>query len=89
MNTEIKTPQGRTPHRQAPPSLGPSNKRETAQYIADLSLEMRNLAKSCDMPTLQGLLEVAYYEAFTMATEIQVPAGESERLRQLTRASNG
>jgi hypothetical protein len=89
MNTEIKVPQGRTQQTQAPPALGPSHKRETAQYIADISLEMRNLAKSCDMPTLQGLLEVAYYEAFTLATEINVPSGESERLRQLSRASNG
>jgi len=86
MSTDIKAPPARRP---SPPSLGASSKRETAQYIADLSLEMRNLAKSCNMPTLQGLLEVAYYEAFTMATDIQVPAGEAEHLQELSRASLG
>ena len=85
MSTHIKSPPARRP---SPPALG-ANKRETAQYIADLSLEMRNLAKSCNMPTLQGLLEVAYYEAFTMATDIQVPEGEAEHLEELSRASLG
>ena len=86
MSTDIKAPPARRP---APPSLGANSKRETAQYIADLSLEMRNLAKSCNMLTLQGLLEVAYYEAFTLATDIQVPPGEAEHLAELSRASTG
>ena len=86
MSTHIKAPPARRP---APPSLGADCKRETAEYIAALSLEMRNLAKSCNMPTLQGLLEVAYYEAFTMATDIQVPPGEAEHLKELSRASTG
>ena len=86
MSTDFKAPAAKPP---APPSLGANSKRQTAQYIADLSLEMRNLAKSCNMLTLQGLLEIAYYEAFTMATDIQVPPGEAEHLKELSRASTG
>ena len=63
--------------------------RETAQYIADMVLELRNMAKSLGMKTLQGLLEVSFYEAFSGANKIIIPEGEIERLRELSRASNG
>ncbi|MEP6827069.1 MAG: hypothetical protein ABJA10_03250 [Aestuariivirga sp.] len=41
------------------------------------------------MIALQGLLEVAYYEAFTVAAQIELPEGELEHLRDLSRASTG
>lgn len=63
--------------------------RETAQYIADMVLELRNMAKSLGMKTLQGLLEVSFYEAFSGANKIIIPEGEIEHLRELSRASNG
>ena len=63
--------------------------RETAQYIADMVLELRNMAKSLGMKTLQGLLEVSLYEAFSGANKIIIPEGEIEHLRELSRASNG
>jgi hypothetical protein len=63
--------------------------RETAQYIADMVLELRNMAKSTDMKTLQGLLEVSFYEAFSVANKVLIPEGEIEHLRELSRASNG
>ena len=53
-------------------------RREAAQYISEMTLELRNLAKGHDLLTLQGLLEVAYYEAFTAATLIDLPEGEVE-----------
>jgi hypothetical protein len=89
MALEQKNTYARSSLRPTPHGLGVANRRETAQYIADLALEMRNLAKACDMITLQGLLEVAYYEAFSAATEIEVPPGEAERLREISRASAG
>ncbi len=62
-------------------------RRETAQYISEMTLALRNLAKAHEMLSLQGLLEVAYYEAFTAATENEIPEGELERLQELSRAS--
>ncbi len=63
--------------------------RETAQYIADMVLELRNMAKSLEMKTLQGLLEVSFYEAFSVANKTIIPEGEIEHLRELSKASNG
>jgi hypothetical protein len=60
--------------------------REVAQYTADMALELRNLAKAAGMKTLQGLLEVTYYEAFGLAHPAIPPEGESERLQELERA---
>ncbi len=59
---------------------------EIAQYTADMSLELRNLAKSAGLKTLQGLLEVTYYEAFAAAHPAIPPEGEAERLAELERA---
>ncbi len=66
---------------------GKLEKRETAQYIADMVLELRNMAKSAEMKTLQGLLEVSFYEAFSVANRVSIPEGEIEHLRELSRAS--
>ena len=65
------------------------NFKETAQYIADMVLELRNMAKGVEMKTLQGLLEVSFYEAFSAAHKVEIPAEEIEHLRQLSKASNG
>ncbi len=63
--------------------------RETAQYIADMMLELRNMAKCAELKTLQGLLEVSFYEAFSVANKVEIPEGEIEKLRELSTASNG
>jgi hypothetical protein len=57
--------------------------RELARYIADMVLELRNLAKGGEMNTLQGLLEITYYEAYAVAHKVNVPDGEEERLHDL------
>ena len=64
-------------------------RRETAQYISEMTLELRNLAKAHEMLSLQGLLEVAYYEAFTVATQIELPEGELERIKEMSHAATG
>jgi hypothetical protein len=56
---------------------------ETAYYIADMILELRNLAKGQNMQTLQGLLEIAYYEAYEVANPVAIPKDEAERLHEL------
>jgi hypothetical protein len=62
-------------------------KRETAQYIADMVLELRNLTRGLDMKSLQGLLEVTFYEAATEANRVEIPPEEIEHLRILGQAS--
>ncbi len=56
---------------------------ESAQYIADMILELRNLAKASEFNTLQGLLEISYYEAFTAANRIRIPNDEESFLHDL------
>ncbi len=56
---------------------------ESAQYIADMILELRNLAKASEFTTLQGLLEISYYEAFTAANRIRIPNDEDAFLHEL------
>ena len=60
-----------------------SNNREAAQYIADMILELRSIAKSGSMEVLQGLLEISYYEAFTVANPVRVPDNAAEHLNDL------
>ena len=67
----------------------PPRARETALYIAEMVLELRNMAKSHDFKTLQGLLEVTFYEASTEANRVEIPPEEIEHLRMLSKASNG
>ena len=56
---------------------------ESAQYIADMILELRNLAKAAEFNTLQGLLEISYYEAFAAANRIRIPNNEEAFLHEL------
>jgi hypothetical protein len=72
------------------PSKPTSNRaRETAQYIADMVLELRNMSKAYEMKTLQGLLEVTFYEASTEANKVEIPPEELEHIRMLSRAAVG
>lgn len=69
------------------PSKGP-RELEMAQYIADMLLEMRNMAKSAGLTTLLGLLELSFCEAFSIANKVEIPPGEIEKLRRLARAAD-
>jgi hypothetical protein len=57
--------------------------KEAAVYISEFLLELRNLAKSRGLTTLQGLLEISYYEAYETANRVAVPEGESLRLQEM------
>jgi hypothetical protein len=63
------------------------NAKVTAQYISDLVLEMRNLASAVELKTLQDLLELCFYQAFSDANKIEVAESELEHLRELSKAS--
>jgi hypothetical protein len=68
---------------------GPLNAKtiDIANYIADMVLELRNMAKSAKLDTLLGLLEVTFYEAFSIANRVEIPPAELERLREMERAA--
>jgi hypothetical protein len=63
------------------------NAKETAHYIAEMVLGLRNMAKSANFKTLQGLLEVSFYEASSAANKVEIPPEELEHLRELAKAS--
>ena len=61
--------------------------RDTAQYVADMILELRNMAKAVKLYSVVLPLEYAYYEAFSMANKVMVPQAEIDRIRELSRAA--
>ena len=71
----------------APPTLA-ERQRDTAEYLADMILELRNLARSVGLHTVMVPLEFAYYESFGVAHRVEVPKGEIERIRQLSKAAD-
>lgn len=68
------------------PSLA-DRQRDTAEYLAEMILELRNLARSVQLHTVMVPLEFAYYEAFGVAHRVEVPSAEVERIRELSRAA--
>jgi uncharacterized protein YoaH (UPF0181 family) len=56
---------------------------EAAEYIADVAMELRNVAKSAQLQTLQGLLEAAYYEAYESAHPPKPNQEDLEYLKEL------
>ena len=71
------------------PGFAPIEKqqKETAQYIADMILELRNMAKSAQLFQVMVPLEYSYYEAFAVANKVEVPPEEAERLRELSKVA--
>ncbi len=61
--------------------------RETAEYLSDMILELRNLARANQLYTVMVPLEYAYYEAFTAANRVEIPREELDRIRELSKAS--
>lgn len=58
-------------------------RRDAALYIAEMILELRNVAKAARLKTVQGYLELTYYEAYTEANKVVVPQGEVEHLNMI------
>lgn len=63
----------------------PYNQRQTAEYLVDIILELRNLARSTKLYTVMVPLEYAYYEAFGIANRVEVPPEEVERIKALSK----
>ncbi len=47
------------------------SKADTAAYISDVVLQLRNMAKRADMKFLVYFLEMAFQEAFTQSTRLE------------------
>lgn len=63
------------------------NQQETGQYISDMILELRNMAKSAKLYKVMVPLEFAYYEAFSAANKVEIPPDEAQRLAELSRVA--
>ena len=61
--------------------------RDTAEYLSEMILELRNLARAHQLYTVMVPLEYAYYEAFGVANKVEIPESEVERIKELSRAS--
>ncbi|MFN0192415.1 MAG: hypothetical protein ACKVP5_10660 [Aestuariivirga sp.] len=46
---------------------------EAADHIAQALIELRRIAKTGGLPTLTGLLEITYYEAYSKAHPTEIP----------------
>jgi hypothetical protein len=82
-----ETTRGGGPAVRADPGQSRERQRDTAEYISEMILELRNLARANQLYTVMVPLEYAYYEAFTVANRVEVPPGEIERIKELSRAS--
>ena len=71
--------------RRAPEDDLATRQQSVAQYVADMILELRNMAKSAKLPEVMAPLEFAYYEAYSAANKVHVPPDEVERIRRLER----
>jgi hypothetical protein len=61
--------------------------RETAEYISEMILELRNLARAQQLYTVMIPLEYAYYEAFTASNRVEIPEAELQRIKELSRVA--
>ncbi len=61
--------------------------KDAAQYIADMILELRNMAKANKLFQVMVPLEYACYEAFAIANKVESPPEEVERLNEISKFS--
>ncbi len=70
-----------------PRKLADAEARESAHYIADLTLELRNLARRNSLKFLAQLLEMAFQEAFLIAHRTQPTEADLRRGSQARETS--
>ena len=61
--------------------------RETAEYLSDMILELRNLARTVELHAVMVPLEFAYYEAFGHAHQVDVPSDEISRIEEISKSA--
>ena len=48
------------------------------QYITDMLFELRIMVRLANLSTLLGLLELSFFEAFSIANRVKIPDGKSK-----------
>lgn len=67
--------------------LGPNRQqRESAEYICDMLLQLRNIAKAAKLSHVMGPLEYTYYEAFSVANYSKPPKDQVDWVKALEKA---
>ena len=66
-------------------ALAAPSSEETANYMADLTLELLKMAKSHHFNALQQIYEMAYYEAYSKAHPVHVPPEDLEEFTALVK----
>jgi hypothetical protein len=61
--------------------LGPNPDEDVIKYIADMALELRYMASKTNRKFLVYLLEMVFYEAFSLANRVE-PSAEDLRILQ-------
>ena len=57
--------------RRAHSIAGKATAKQTAQYIADMLLELRNMSRQAGLVQLTYYLEMAFYEAFDQSNKLK------------------
>ena len=65
----------------------PADARQAAHYIADMVLELRNLSNRANQKFLSYLLEMAYYEAFTIANRLEPTPDQLKEFRNFRKSA--
>jgi len=76
-------PAGHAASGKANPDL---SRRDVADYIADMTLQLSRMARSAGLTTVMVPLEFAYYEAFAVANKVEIPPEELRYLKTLEEA---
>jgi hypothetical protein len=61
--------------------------KETAGYIADIALELRDAARQAELSFLAHLLDMSFYEAYRLSHGAEPDLAEIERQRQIKETS--
>ena len=62
--------------------------RETAQYLSDMILELRNLARTVQLHEVMVPLEFAYYEAFGLACRVEISSEDMQRIEEIAKSAD-
>ena len=75
---------GVTESKERPARIGKTDiKLETADYITEIVGELRSLARGAELKALSEVLELAYYEAYSITNKVQTPPAVAKRIKAL------
>jgi hypothetical protein len=66
---------------------GTLDKAQTAKYVCDMVLELRNTSKNAGLVFLTQLLEMTYHEAFMISNQIAPPQADLAETNRIIAAA--